>query len=189
MRTQWMAVGLGLWLAAAPTAWAESYQQSLLLDHLAHQYTTPKAIAKFLRSEFRFARDEEAFGEVDYWQTPEEFAQGKQGDCEDYALLAQALLERNWITAYVFSLFSDDGFAHTVCVFLDAHGRYNVINQGEVRYYHARSIEALASALHPGWTFGGIAERAGTRGRFLKQISNPSPAAGIEDDVFATSGF
>ena len=187
MRTRWMAMGMACWFAAAPTLGA--YSSSLALDHLAHQYTDPKAIASFLRHEFTFTRDEDLFGEADRWQSPEEFLTRKAGDCEDYALLAKALLERNWITAYVFSLFGDDNYAHTVCVFLDEHGRYNVINQDQVRYYRAKSLEALASALHPGWTFGGIVEQDGLRGRFVKRITNVHPAPALGDDAFATGGF
>ena len=182
-----MAIGMTCWFAAAPIAGA--YSSSLMLDHVAHQYTDPKAIAGFLRHEFTFKRDEDLFGEADRWQSPEEFLSRKTGDCEDYALLAKALLERNWISAYVFSLFGDNGYAHTVCVFLDEHGLYNVINQDQVRYYRAKSLEALASALHPGWTFGGIAEQDGTRGRFVKRVTNAHPAPALEDDAFATGGF
>lgn len=187
MRTRWMAVGVACWFAAAPTLGA--YSSSLALDQLAHQYTTPKAIAGFLQHDFTFQRDDDLFGEADRWQSPEEFLARKTGDCEDYALLAKALLERNWITAHILSLFGDDGYAHTVCVFLDEHGRYNVINQDHVRYYRATSLEALASALHPGWTFGGIAEQDGTHGRFVQRITNAHPAPTFGDDAFATGGF
>ena len=154
-----------------------------LVDQFAGTYATPKAVAAFLRKEFTFQRDEELFGEVDHWQTPEEFAARKVGDCEDYALLAQALLRRNGIEAYVFSLFGEEGYAHTVSVFVE-DGRYNVINQGKIRYYRAKSLEALASALYPSWTFGGIVEQDGTRGRMVRAISNDHPAPPlVEDDV------
>ena len=147
-----------------------------LVDQLARRYTSPDAVAGFLRDAFTFTRDEDLFGEVDYWQSPEEFAARRVGDCEDYALLAQALLRRNGVEAYVVSLFGEDGYAHTVSVFIDEQGRHNVINQGAIRYYRAASLEALASAVYPGWTFGGIAEREGTRGRFVRELINPAPA-------------
>lgn len=171
---RWLIVGIGLWGAAAvpSMAVAESPSESLHLDQLAHTYTTPTAVAAFLRREFTFQRDIELFGEVDRWQRPDEFLSRRMGDCEDYALLARELLVRNWVKAFVFSLYGDGGYAHTVCVFVDALGRYNVINQGTVRYYHATSLEALASALYPGWIFGGITEQTGTQGCFVKEITN-----------------
>ena len=116
-------------------------------------------------------RDETLFGVADYWQAPEELAVRRKGDCEDYALLARELLQRNGIEAYVFSLFGDGGYAHTVSVFMDRGGRYNVINQDKVTYYRVSSLQALASSIYCRWTFGGVTERQGTRGRMIIHIS------------------
>jgi len=152
---------------------------SSLLDQLARSNTTPKAVAKLLRDEFTFKRDEELFGEADHWQSPEEFLKRKAGDCEDYALLAQALLRRNGIEAYILSLFGQEGYAHTVCVFKDEHGRYNLIDVDKIRYPKAVSLEAMASWLYPGWTSGAIVEQAGLRGRMLQQITNSHPISAL----------
>ena len=207
MHTRWMIVVMGIGLlgmplgAAAedtPVAYAAlpgalhpsmnmraidgSTRNTVLLDRLASAYTTPKAVAAFLKQDFTFKRDEDLFGEADRWQTPEEFAARKVGDCEDYALLAQALLRRNGIEAYVLSLFGEEGYAHTVAVFVDGDGRYNVINQDKLRPYRAKSLEALASQLYPAWTYGGIAEQDGTRGRMVRAIYNDHPVPMMEDD-------
>jgi len=204
MRAQWMIVGLGIALTGMPvTGVAEDapvYPLSVSLPHrlavpmpevpantetrldqLARTYTTPKAIAAFLREEFRFQGDEELFGEIDHWQTPEEFVARQVGDCEDYALLAQTLLRRNGIEAYVVSIFGDGGYAHTVSVFVDERGRYNAINQDRLRTVHAKSLEALATHLYPGWTVAMIAEQDGTRGRSVAQRINPHPIPSLEE--------
>ena len=152
-------------------AGAVSPSQAPRLDELAHRYTTPNAIASFLRQEFTFTRDADLFGEADHWQSPEEFVARRQGDCEDFAMLARELLIRNWIKAYAVSVYGAGGYAHTVCVFVDPQGWYNVIDQGTVRNYHAQSLEALASQLAPGWTAAGITESDGTRGRFVTQLT------------------
>lgn len=213
MHTRWMVVVMGIGLLGmplraaaedAPVAYAAlpaslqpsvgmravgpAERSAILLDRLADAYTTPKAIAAFLKQEFTFKRDEELFGEVDHWQTPEEFAARKAGDCEDYALLSQALLRRNGIEAYVLSLFGEEGYAHTVTVFVDGDGRYNAINQDKLRAYRAKSLEALASQLSPSWTSAMIAEQVGTRGRTVREIYNDHPAPPLEDD-FALTGF
>jgi len=140
------------------------------LQHVAVSHSTPEAVASFLRAEFIFQRDEDQFGEIDHWQSPEEFLQRRVGDCEDYALLAHALLQRNGIESYVFSLFDEDGYAHTVSVFVDEKGRYNVINEGKLRRYHAKTLEAVADEINPAWTVGMIAEQDGTRGRVVREI-------------------
>ena len=199
MRAWGMAVAGGVWLLGitanalaeeTPTATFVSLPSPLttqvvpvqnaeppLLAQLASTYTTPKAVATLLREEFTFKRDEELFGEADHWQSPEEFTKRKVGDCEDYALLAQAILRLNGIEAYVVSLFGQEGYAHTICVFKDERGRYNLIDVDKIRYPKAVSLQALASWLYPGWTSGGIVEQAGVRGRMVQPITNPHPVS------------
>ena len=123
----------GWWLAGLACllpGWlqAEGATTIDVLDVLAHRYATPQQVGAFLHQKFTFQRDQELFGVIEHWQTPAEFLANRKGDCEDYALLARALLLRNDIEAYIFSLFGDGGYAHTVCVFVDAQGRYNIIN-------------------------------------------------------------
>jgi len=208
MRTRWIALTIGLvglcglstaavaeelpptsmhaYLSpTASTPFPHAVPNPAALTELARTYTTPKAVAKFLRREFTFARDEALFGAEDRWQTPEEFLSRRTGDCEDYALLARELLRRNGIEAYVFSLIGQEGYAHTVAVYLDERGRYNVINQDRLRTYRAKSLEALASALYPGWTWGAIAEQVGTRGHSVREIVNPHPAPSADFEEIA----
>ncbi len=174
MRMGWMVLAAVIWFLGTPLRAAA---EALPVDQLASMYTTPKAVATFLRNNVTFTRDEELFGEADRWQSPEEFVARKAGDCEDYALLARALLRRNGIEAYVFSVFGKQGYAHTVCVFLDARGRYNVIDGDKLRTLHAESLEAVASWLDPAWTSGAIAEQAGARGQMIQQVTNSHPAS------------
>lgn len=130
---------------------------------------SPEAIAHFLKQKITFERDSRLFGQVDYWQDPLEFLKRGSGDCEDYALLAQVLLERQGKEAFVFSLYGSGGYAHTVCVFVD-NGRYNVVNQDRLIRTQAESLEELATSLYPQWTWGAVAERVGHRGRRLQEI-------------------
>ena len=134
-------------------------------------------MAAFLHQAFTFQRDETLFGEADRWQSPEEFVARKAGDCEDYALLARALLRRNGIEASLFSVFGKEGYAHTVCVFVDHRGRYNVIDVDKLRVLEAKSLERVASWLSPAWTVGGIAEQVGAHGQMVKQLTNSHPAS------------
>ena len=206
MRAWGMVVAGGVWLLGmsanalaeeTPTATLASLPSQLttqamsvqraespLLVQLASTHTTPKAVAALLRDAFTFKRDAELFGEADHWQSPEEFTKRKVGDCEDYALLAQAILRRNGIEAYALSLFGQEGYAHTICVFKDERGRYNLIDVDKIRYPKAVSLQALASWLYPGWTSGGIVEQAGVRGRMVQPITNPHPVSPL---AFATA--
>jgi hypothetical protein len=178
---RWVILGL-LGLALVPLqASAEPLPAPDALNQLAQQYQTPKAIASFLRSGFTFRDDREIFGQPERWQTPEEFLARRQGDCEDYAQLAKALLERNGYEAHVFSLFDDSGYAHTVAVFRDEDGRYSVINQDKLRRYRAKSLEAVASRVYPGWTYGGVAKKSGVVGQLVRTLSNSHPAASFDE--------
>ena len=167
-----------LWWGAAPEVHGR-YQHltepaSLSLDVVAKTYTTPEALADFLHQTMTLKTDEELFGTADYWQKPEEFLARRAGDCEDYALFAQAILKRQGIEAQVLSLYGRDGYAHTVCVFARG-GRYNVINQDRVCYYQANTLTALAQRIHNDWSYGALAEVAGTRGKPILRITNPNP--------------
>ena len=66
--TKWVVLVMMGWLACAAPLAAEP--ESLILDQLAHQYTTPDAIASSLATTFTFDSDETLFGETDHWQQP-----------------------------------------------------------------------------------------------------------------------
>ena len=203
MRTRWMTWIVGVWLLGLPVGAAAEQMPpppgqlnflpspisrtaahasaTPLVDQIAASHRTPSAIAAFLREGFTFRRDEDLFGEADRWQSPEEFLQRRVGDCEDYALLAQALLRRNGIESYVLSLLGEEGYAHTVAVFVDAEGCYNLLNQDKLRLYRAPSLEALASRLYPSWTVAMIAEQDGTRGRIVQELLNEHPGPSLDE--------
>lgn len=151
---------------------AESKEPALNI--IARTYTSPEALASYLKQEFTFQEDPSLFNETDYWQEPEEFLNRKRGDCEDYAILAKAILEQQGKEAFLLSLYGKCGYAHTVCVFVDDKG-YSVINQDRVIHYKAASLETLAGLLCPTWVWGAVAERAGHRGRAVSTIQH-SPA-------------
>lgn len=180
MRRPWVGVTILMvgWLGTAPAHTEEPPASRLLIDQLARTYSTPGELVRFLKDTITFATDQELFGVPDYWQTPEEFLARRAGDCEDYALLAQAVLERQGVEAHVVSLFGQDGYAHTFCVFREA-GRYGVINQDRVRYYRSRSLEGVAGQVYRGWTYAAFSERYGIRGRATRLIANPHPASNL----------
>jgi predicted transglutaminase-like cysteine proteinase len=74
---------------AATTPTHPAVQQLwLLLDGLSMQDppTQLLAIHRFFNRHIRFATDEQAWGQVDYWASPLEALRRGQGDCEDYAI-------------------------------------------------------------------------------------------------------
>lgn len=157
------------------------------LETMSQTYTTPQSLTRFLREAITLITDQELFGDPDYWQAPEEFLSRRAGDCEDYALLAQAVLQRQGIEAHVFSLFGTNGYAHTVCVFREA-GRWDVINQDVIQRYHAVTLAEVADQLYAQWTYGALAQRTGTRGVPRHIIRNShrtvAPASWRSDSLY-----
>ncbi|MBI3332828.1 MAG: transglutaminase domain-containing protein [Candidatus Omnitrophica bacterium] len=168
------ALAIG-WMIAALCAWpmpqvaSEPGRGQNSLEAIARSCATPEQLARFLQAKISFQDDARQFGRPDYWQDPEELLTRGKGDCEDYALLAQAVLSRQGIEAFVFSLYGEGGYAHTVCVF-EEDGGYNVINEDRLIRYRARSLQELATELYPRWIWGAVAQKTGHRGRAGRQI-------------------
>ncbi len=139
------------------------------LDLVARSHPTPEQLAHFLNTHLTFREDLPLFGQADYWQSPEEVLSRGQGDCEDYASLAADLLARQGVRSFLFSLYGEKGYAHTVCVFVEG-GRYSVLNQDRLLRYRSASLEDLAGKLCRAWEWGAVAERHGHRGRAVRVI-------------------
>ena len=139
------------------------------LESVARTCATPEQLALFLNENLVFQEDRSMFGQTDYWQAPEEVLVRGRGDCEDYALLANDLLNRQGRESFVFSLYGDQGYAHTVCVFVEEN-RYNVLNQDRLVRCRAASLEELAGKIYPGWRWAAVARRQGHRGRAVRLI-------------------
>lgn len=173
-KTAWILIGCLLWTGGRiglppERAGAEPQGTEPPLAALARSCPTPEALAEFLSTHIAFAEDQALFNTADYWQAPEELLSRREGDCEDYALLAHAVFQLQGRESYVLSLYGAEGYAHTVCIFVE-NGRYNVVNQDRIIRMEAPSLETLAAALCPAWNWGALAERWGTRGRALQLI-------------------
>lgn len=178
MRVQWVArwavaffLGSGFICGTTLQTDAQSPEAERTVEAIASACTTPQAVAQFLRKELRFKPDDLLFGRPDYWQTPQELLSRGAGDCEDFALLAQALLARQGRESFLLSLYGAGGYAHTVCVFLE-EGRYSVINEDRLIRYRAASLEELATFLYPTWRWGAVALQEGSKGRPLRLLRN-----------------
>lgn len=145
--------------------------RSLSLAGLASELKTPDTIAKYMWRHFMFEKDQRQFGTEEYWQRPEEFLQTGKGDCEDFALFAQAMLKRNGISSFLLNIYGDRG-GHTVCVF-EENGTYNVIDGFNVKRLKARSLQEAAGKINPFWKSGAVVSIApgSHEGIILKQFS------------------
>lgn len=142
----------------------------------ATTHMSMKSLASFMKKNFEFVEDYTLFGEVDYWQSPEEFWARGQGDCEDYALFTHAVLQARGFESYVISFYDNTGYGHTITVFKGEKG-FNVMNEDRYYEYEAKSIEEALTKVHPTWVWGGIAEKREKRGWMLQKLTNPAFSA------------
>ena len=141
---------------------AQSQTAAVSIETIAQQISSPEVLAQFMKHNFKFVSDRQLFHEDEYWQTPEEMLERRQGDCEDYALFAKAVLEQNGITAYVVSVYWADD-AHTVAVFEDS-GKWGILDLATLRYVDAATMADLAKSIRPDWHYLGMMRQEGRIG-------------------------
>ena len=149
---------------------AASVYSSPMLSYplVVAQIHSPEELVKFMRSELRFVEDRALFSIEDYWQSPEQLLDLRAGDCEDYALLAQAVLRSMGMEAYTISIYGGE-YAHTVAIFRDSKG-FQLINEDRLYRVNAASLEDAIDSLHEDWEWAAIAEKRGTRGWKIREI-------------------
>ena len=140
---------------------AQSLDRVLPLQNVFSDLKSPDEISKYLWKNFRFSSDRVVFGEDEYWQSPEEFIQNGEGDCEDFALFARQALKAQGINAFLLNIYGDQ-FAHTVCVFKE-NGAFHVIDRDKVIRYNAKDIHELMDKIYPHWKKGAIVTRSSTK--------------------------
>ncbi|HWP34899.1 MAG TPA: transglutaminase-like domain-containing protein [Thermodesulfobacteriota bacterium] len=126
------------------------------LDELARIYDTPTKVWYLLERTATYAYDRDVWDADEYFATAEEFWARKQGDCEDWAAFAKALLDRAGYTTVLFTAWraerdagGNDG--HTVVAVLE-NGRWNHLsNLGYIRA-EATTHEELAASIFANWT-------------------------------------
>ena len=126
--------------AAAPLACA-----SQGLEEAMQGIRSPEDIARFFFQEFTYAMTL-----PDRAHTPEETIEAMSGDCEDFAILASAMLTRMGIENQVFVIkFSDLKIAHAVCIWKDKNGYYNFISNQELQRTSQRTAEGAIRKFYP----------------------------------------
>lgn len=145
--------------------------RALSFQDLASQLHSPEEIAHFMWKHFVFEKDQRLFGEEEYWQSPEEFFENRKGDCEDFALFAQAILKTKGVTSFLMNIYGSQ-FAHTVLVFKE-DGKYNVVDGTKVKRYEAEGLRELADKIHPKWDKSAIVKPAkeSKHGQILAQFA------------------
>ena len=106
---------------------------------------TPDALARLLTGNFRYE-----LKMTDEWQTPEETLSLKKGDCDDFALLAQAVLKGIGIKSDVLILkFRGLSVLHAICIWKDKAGKYSFISNRELYRTGKSDIQEAVATFYP----------------------------------------
>lgn len=74
-------------------------------------------VHKDLILRFKYVPDLEQYQTIEYWASPEEtLACGLRGDCDDFAKLAQYLLDKNGIKSRLVECKVETGDYHLICI-------------------------------------------------------------------------
>jgi len=160
-------------MAQAPISAQVPSPALLHLSPVLEKISTPKDLSKFMRKNFKFVEDRENFGKIDHWQSPEEMLALRKGDCEDYALFADAALKELGYESQVVSIYGDNQFAHTVTAFKQ-DGKWRIFNDGKLYKFDTDTIEESISKVYAQWGWAAFTEKRKNRGWLKKIFYNPS---------------
>ena len=108
---------------------------------------TPQELAELFSKEFKYQWEV-----MDNWNTPQETIQSREGDCEDFAILASAALWRMGIANDILVIkFKDLNVAHCICVWEDEKGMYSFMSNRELYNTGTTQIKAAIEKFFPDW--------------------------------------
>ena len=122
-----------------------SFAQSSPVAAVIPSVRTPEALACWLSNNFRYE-----LKLTDAWQTPEETIKLKKGDCDDFALLAQAVLKGLGIKSDVVIIkFRGLNVLHAICIWKEETGSYSFISNCELTRTGKADIQQAIAKFYP----------------------------------------
>jgi hypothetical protein len=130
------------WLCLFP-----SVASSKNLEEDTASISSPRALTEWLSSDFQYAMEI-----PDAWQSPQETVSLKRGDCEDFAILASAVLWRLGIPNEILIIkFKKLKIGHAICIWKDKDGFYKFISNQKMYDTGKDRIEDAIGKLFPDW--------------------------------------
>ena len=123
-----------------------------------------------MKKNFEFVSDRAQFGTEEHWQTPEAMLERQRGDCEDYALFAQAILKRNGYQTFILSVYWNED-AHTITLF-EKEGIWGIFNLDKLDLPHVTSLAELAATVRDNWSYLGVMRVEGNSGIISRKVLN-----------------
>jgi len=119
-----------------------SFAQNLDVPSLVN---SPERLAGWFANDFRYE-----LKLTDAWQAPAETVTLKKGDCDDFALLAQAVLKGLGIKSDVVVIkFRGLKLLHAICIWKEKTGSYNFISNQELCRTGKTDIREAIAKFYP----------------------------------------
>ena len=98
------------------------------------QIRTPEETQQWLENVLTYNRDPILYGKPDFWAPCGLTYSLKQGDCEDYAICAAAILDHDIEQGYIVTVYNaEPKRAHAVFVF-QLHGKWGMLSNDKSQY-------------------------------------------------------
>lgn len=111
-----------------------------------HSFANARDVSKWLSSEFTYQWEM-----PDRWQSPAETINLRKGDCEDFALLSQTLLDEVGIRCEIAIIkFERLNVSHAVCIWQEKDN-VNFMSNSDLVETKASSIEEAIEKNFPDW--------------------------------------
>ena len=122
------------------------FAQSQHVEQAPSSMRTPQDIARWFSRSFSYEMEW-----PDNWQSSDETACRKKGDCEDFAILSRELLARLGIQSDIIIIkFKDLKIAHAICIW--KYGEYySFMSTRKLYETNATSIEEAVEKYYPDW--------------------------------------
>lgn len=114
-------------------------------DEAAMNVRSPDELASWLSQEFSYTML--VHGRT---HSPDETIRARTGDCDDFAVLASAMLTKMGVANEVILIrFKKLSIAHAICVWKNGDGNYNFISNRELYRSGKKTIEELVKKYYP----------------------------------------
>jgi len=110
---------------------------------------TPQDLQKIYIANFSYISDKTQFGSIEYYQSPEDFAETRMGDCDDFGIHTQYVLDYFGYEVQMYTIYFKKG-AHIVTTFKQ-YGYYHVFSNGFIRYTEEIKPLDAVKKLYPKW--------------------------------------
>jgi hypothetical protein len=144
-----------------PACFSQGFEKTI--DGDIPPIKTTAHLSEWLSSEFR-----SQWRIFDEGQTPSEMIESKEGDCEDFAVLASAVLDNLGIQNDILVIkFEGLRVKHAICAWKETDGSYSFISNRDLFRTGKPTLREAVEWFYSDWERIGFVEKRGRYGRII----------------------